>query len=75
MRQVRGLMGLTPPKMGYEGVVRVGMQQVQVVDGVMDMGGRKLSVAEDGIVADEQGKPVAKVVNGQLAPMQAGGVQ
>lgn len=70
MRQSVGLMGLPAPAMGYDGIVQAGGQQIQVVDGVMELGGHKLHVSEDGQVTDDQDKPIAKVVNGQVIPIQ-----
>lgn len=70
MRQSRGLMGLPAPAIGYDGVVQVGMTKIRVSDGVMRVGGRRLNVDEDGTVKDEQDRPVAKVVNGQVQPLQ-----
>lgn len=74
MRPSKGLMGLPAPALGYDGVVRTPVGPARVVDGVMRMGEKYFNVSEDGQVADEQGKPVAQVVNGQLQPLQQKGI-
>lgn len=63
-------MGMPAPSMGYDGVIQAGQQQIRVTDGVLQMGGRRLHVEEDGNVTDEQDKPVAVVKDGKLMPLQ-----
>lgn len=70
MRESRGLMGLPAPSLGYDGMVMVGGQQIQVHDGAMQIQGRRFSVSEDGRVTDEHDQPVAMVKNGQMTPLQ-----
>ena len=70
MRESRGLMGLPAPPMGYDGMVMIGQRQVQVNDGVLEIQGKRLHVAEDGQVKNDQDQTVARVVNGQLVPAQ-----
>lgn len=70
MRKSVGLMGLPAPLIGYDGMVQIGGAQVKVTDGVLRMGPRRLFVDEDGSVLDEKQKPVAKVVNGTVTPLQ-----
>jgi hypothetical protein len=56
--------------MGYEGIVQTPNGPMKVSDGVLRVGQRQLHISKDGEVTDEQDQPIAKVVNGQLVPMQ-----
>ena len=70
MRESKGLMGLPAPALGYDGVVQTPGGPIKVTDGVMKVGQKTLDVSVDGQVTDEQGKALAKVVNGKLTPLQ-----
>lgn len=63
-------MGLPAPKIGYDGMIQVNGQQVQVDDGVLQLGQQRLFVEDDGSVTDGKGKQVARVHGGKLVPMQ-----
>lgn len=63
-------MGLPAPKIGYDGMIQVNGQQVQVDDGVLQLGQQRLFVEDDGSVTDGKGKQVARVQGGKLVPMQ-----
>lgn len=65
-----GLMGLPAPVIGYDGMIQAGMQKIQVLDGVLKIGGRRFHVSEQGQVTDEQDRPVAQIQNGKLVPLQ-----
>jgi hypothetical protein len=70
MKPSKGLMGLSAPQVGYDGEVIVAGRRLRVANGVMKVGQKTLQVSEDGIVSDEHGQPLGKVVNGQVVPMQ-----
>lgn len=64
----KGLMGLEPP--GYNGVVRMGMQPIRVMNGTFQFQGKRFYVSDKGEVTDENDNDVAVIRNGQLAPVQ-----
>lgn len=68
-------MGLPAPKIGYDGMIQVNGQQMQVSDGVLQIGQQRLFVEDDGSVTDGKGKPVARVQGGKLMPLQQQGQQ
>lgn len=70
MKKSKGLMGLTPPSIGYDGLVVIGNQRVKVSDGILNIQGKQLNVSEDGKVTDENDQEVATIKNGQMMPMQ-----
>ena len=70
MRESKGLMGLPAPSLGFDGLVQIGMSQVEVKDGDLTVQGRRLYVDEEGIVYDERDREVARVQNGRLVPLR-----
>lgn len=66
-------MGLPAPRIGYDGMIQVGMSKIQVSDGMMQLGQRRFFVEDDGDVLDEQQRVVARVKDGKLGPPQKGG--
>lgn len=63
-------MGLPAPALGFDGVLMVGPNRVEVRDGELKLGKMHLYIDERGIAYDGD-KPVARVQNGQLVPMGA----
>ena len=60
------------PGGGYNGVVSVEGQQVQVPEGIAQFGGKQYLVSDDGsMVVDQERKIVGYVQNGQFKPMDA----
>jgi len=60
------------PGGGYNGVVSVNGEQVQVSEGVAEFGGKKYLVSDDGsIVIDQDRRIVGYIENGQFKPMDA----
>lgn len=71
MRESRGLMGLPAPALGYDGTVLTPVGPQEVKDGVLKVAHRTLHIDTDGTVFGPNDKPIAKVVNGRLTPMNA----
>jgi hypothetical protein len=68
----QGMMGGQQQGGGYNGVVSVDGKQVQVVEGVADVGGQKFLVSDDGsMVVDQNQRIVGYVEEGQFRPMDA----
>ena len=70
MKKSKGLMGLTPPAMGYDGLIFIGNQRVHVSDGILNIQGKHLNVSEEGSVTDDSDNEVAVIKNGHLIPKQ-----
>lgn len=62
-----GLMGLEAP--GFSGVIRFGPRPIQVQNGVFQLQGRRFFVSDKGEVTDDNDNDVARIRNGQLAPV------
>jgi hypothetical protein len=69
---MQGMMGGQPQGGGYNGVVVVDGKQVQVVEGVAEVGGQKFLVSDDGsMVVDQDQRIVGYIEEGQFKPMDA----
>lgn len=64
-------MGLPAPALGFDGMLIVGQNRVEVKDGELRMGKMHLYIDEQGVAYDDNDRPVARVQNGQLVPVRS----
>ncbi len=68
----QGMMGGQPQSGGYNGGVVVDGKQVQVTEGVAEVGGQRFLVSDDGsMVVDQNQRIVGYIQDGQIRPMDA----
>ena len=70
----KGLMGLSRPKTGYDGIVNLptpqGPQKIQVSNGVTVIQGKKFFVTGKGEVTDDSDKLIGMIKEGNFVPEQ-----